>query len=490
MAPNPLFLRISAQKSRTLVGEGIVLDVHHEVSADLDMETVELNSHRTRIFVTEEASGTQRVLSGTDHVACHRPPPLMPVGRSFRAPAGSSWTSQLELWLYTRPLPCGAYRVEIAYQHGTGVEDVVRSNAVAIEVARAEAAAEHRWFGGSESRDRLGALRVCRDGEDTRWLHDVALAYDPGVLESSFDLAMPAVVYSTAPRLAHLNDIAAFHFERWVAWTEDAGVGWVQIHGHGRLSEPARVAHGLAGARLVDPPLQLRAGGLRSVVLGCDNTGASALALIDVAAGGVECQRIPLGQEAPHAAVACWGMDETAVVFLGTAHDGGALILQSCQLPAGTQQEILRVRGQLLKLQLDQWMGNGYLHALVCEPGIDEKTGRELQSLVVWSVGIDGKVHSRPERRVYWSGDPMPRDAAWDAVPLVVGRGLALLVRIAADWRVLTPDGAFTVAGPPAADGAAPRLAATPSHGIFVLTQDPGRGPLAWPVGPPIGATP
>ena len=48
----PLALELRARKPVTVAGEGIVLDLDHQIFADLQMETVELNETRTKIRVT------------------------------------------------------------------------------------------------------------------------------------------------------------------------------------------------------------------------------------------------------------------------------------------------------------------------------------------------------------------------------------------------------------------------------------------------------
>jgi len=61
MAEAPLTLRLAARKPRIVVGEGIVLDVAHEVRAELEMETVDLNRDRTEVLEIGRASCRERV---------------------------------------------------------------------------------------------------------------------------------------------------------------------------------------------------------------------------------------------------------------------------------------------------------------------------------------------------------------------------------------------------------------------------------------------
>src|SRR3981189_3235936 len=106
----PIALRLAARKTRTLAGEGIVLDLALEVRTELEMETVELNRGRTEVLGSALDGGQygNRVLTGEDFMVLHRHPPLEPVGTRFVAPAGSAWTVQLELFSYARPPPAGA----------------------------------------------------------------------------------------------------------------------------------------------------------------------------------------------------------------------------------------------------------------------------------------------------------------------------------------------------------------------------------------------
>src|SRR5579871_4947744 len=104
----PIELRLSSRKPRTIAGEGITLDIAHQVLADLDMETVELNRNRTSIRIVS-LSGDSPVLTltGANHIALHRVHPFSQIGRAFHAPAGSAWISELALLNYTQPLPAG-----------------------------------------------------------------------------------------------------------------------------------------------------------------------------------------------------------------------------------------------------------------------------------------------------------------------------------------------------------------------------------------------
>src|SRR5262245_56634749 len=113
----PLVLKLSLHKGRFLVGEAVGIDVVVESIADVEMETVELNANRTEIRITD-GNGQTRVLTGQDYANLHIHPQLQDIGRRFRVTSGKPFNSMLDLFLYTRPLAPGHYRVEISYRYG------------------------------------------------------------------------------------------------------------------------------------------------------------------------------------------------------------------------------------------------------------------------------------------------------------------------------------------------------------------------------------
>src|SRR4051812_26748657 len=223
MAEAPLTLRLAARKPRTVVGEGIILDVVHEVQSELEMETVDLNRSRTEVFVSALDQGEygNRVLTGEDYMVLHRHPPLIPVGTRFVAPAGSAWTVQLDLCKYARPLSAGKYRIELAYRFGPGQAEIVHSNAVTVEVTPVELRElEYRWLGGADARERLSSIWVVDSPDGPRWVYESATPHDPGVVETAADLELTGIAPVGPVRLAHLNDIAPLHWERFACWRD------------------------------------------------------------------------------------------------------------------------------------------------------------------------------------------------------------------------------------------------------------------------------
>src|SRR4051794_32069897 len=125
----PLTLSITARKPAYLAGEGILLDIEHAVAVALDMETVELNRNRTSVVITKVDSPDRvEILTGVDHAALHRIPMLQAIGSSFHAPAGSAFSSYLELAAYGRALPAGRYRIALHYRYGETAEETVETN--------------------------------------------------------------------------------------------------------------------------------------------------------------------------------------------------------------------------------------------------------------------------------------------------------------------------------------------------------------------------
>jgi hypothetical protein len=490
----PIALRLAARKTRTLAGEGIVLDLALEVRTELEMETVELNRGRTEVLVSALDGGQygNRVLTGEDYMVLHRHPPLEPVGTRFVAPAGSAWTVQLELFRYARPLPAGRYRIELIYRWGAGENDVVQTNPVTVEVSPAKLLdVQHRWLGGADARDRMSSLWLADGAGGVRWLYQIAKAHDPSVIETAADLDMGRIAPLSPARPAQLNDIAAMHWERFASWREAAGMGWVKVNPYGRSGPIGVVPIGLAEQpppRAVEPALQSRADVLHALRLGADPSGQPALAWIEVQRQGTTRQRLlPLPGRMPLAAVAAWNRSEepvSATLFLVESGDRGMLRLRSTALPAGEQKVLHESKAELVGLEIDQWMGFAWVHLVTRVQEKDPVSGEPVERLEIARWRFDeGAVAEDPGWTVALAPGALAVSELRQMVPLPGGRGLALLFHKPDGWVVVTPDDRVRVSPPsPGAASEQAQLVTSPMGGVFFVFHEPERGFSALPV--------
>ncbi|HEY3840184.1 MAG TPA: hypothetical protein VGL72_26610 [Bryobacteraceae bacterium] len=356
---SPISMQASARKTRTVVGEGILVDLRLSLSTDLDMETVELNRDRTTVQIRrEDAPGDTRILSGKDYIALHHVQPLGQIGRSFHGKAGASWKSELNLFSYTYPLAAGRYRVLVSYRYGSEPSSVAQANEVEIEVAPAKLLyAEFRWFGGATAREELGALWSAEDAGHTRWFYQVSDAADPAAVRSAVELAGP--VPESAPRMAQLNDIVDNHFVRFAVWLVTGRVCWQKIADTGAGGRPNCADVGLqpGGAlHLADPPLQTRDDGLSAVVVGGDK-----LSVVRIGANGqAEHRLVPTGGATAGEAVVVWGQSEQPPQ--GTVYGAVGDQVWKVDLVSG-RRDILWHSPNQVTLMADQWLGQGKVYA-------------------------------------------------------------------------------------------------------------------------------
>jgi hypothetical protein len=460
----PLEIRLAAPRPKTAAGEGIILLVEQRVFRELEMQDVELNRGRSRLYLTrldDEALPTTE-LTGDDYARLHHVGTFEAIGSPFTAPAGSEWSNELHLLRYTYPLPAGRYRVALTYHWGSEEDEIVRTNPVDIDVAPTNLATVcDRWFGGGDPRDELGSLWTTPGG---RWYYQIANRMDPRALRVSVDLNMPPVSYAWPPRLAHVNDIAGVQFDRWALWTEPGRLGWLKLAYIGRTGEPVRVEHGLAADPspiIAEPPLQPRAGGFRAMLAGLDNTGNAAASLIALdGLGNLDHRPISLpGAQPAYAAVAWPASDDLSSAILYTADEAAAQVVRT-DLATG-HHEMLELPGQVMALVVDQWNGTGRVLAVAMR----EETLR----VVAWEFGVGGKADT-----VSMYNLPQGADSLIDAVALASSRDLALLLPGEDYWIVLTEGRVFWVRGAQGAVGP-PRLVAAPS-GLFLVDHLPDRG--------------
>lgn len=398
-----LQLSLAPKKPRFLVGEGIVLQIGHQVQADLDMETVELN--RSRTVITVAGDSTTLRLTGADHAALHRIHPLTEIGRRFHAPAGSAWTSELDLFQYTRPLPVGHYRISLSY-------DSVPTNEVEFEVAAAELLSNsYRWFGESSARDNLASLWTALDGKTPRSFFQTASAKDPGAVLTATDLGL-ALPPNAA--IAQLNDIASFHFERYLVWLDGARLGWMKASDTGRLSEPAWIEHGLGDeAALAAPPLQTRTGEFLAVVANRDTA-----VLCGMSSRSLACRA---GLSSPAVAWHESGDPAASELFFLTPDRRNL-----CRMPlmGSADPSTVELPGEALTLALDQWQGRGKAFAAIR----DEST----LEVIAWDLADRA---AAPRRLSTY--DVIPGDLL-DTAALPDAQDLAMLFSVSDAWSILS----------------------------------------------------
>lgn len=455
----PLTIAIRAKTGRTVVGEPALIEVEQKTTADLTLETVELNRARTRLTLTPvDPPGPAEVLTGADHARLYGVADIEQLGRTFKAPAGSAWKGLLELGQWRRPLAPGRWRLELSYRWGDG-PDALQAGPVDLEVAAAPTLeVAPRWFARRNPRGSLAAVRTVRDGEATRLLYQVSPARDPGLVSVGVDVTgddLVTAVGDAAPRLAHLNAIEDMRYERWMAWVGPEAVGWLQCQKRGRAGGPGRKAHALDATpppRLVDPPLHTADG--RLVVAAIGNAGGKpALTLIEVTPNGEAAAR-QVGLLGPaERAVMVWTAESPPAGWLyrtEPSDDGGARLLRE-PVPGGRPRDLSELgwtADQVVALVADQWCARGGV-ALLSAGAVKDQ--RQPLRCAAWTIGKDDLAAERA-RSV---------DAPFDFVeaqPVPGGLDVVTLGRVAAGWRVVAPHGAATVPLLPGGEPRPPRL--------------------------------
>ncbi|MEM8559065.1 MAG: hypothetical protein AAGG50_14690 [Bacteroidota bacterium] len=458
-------------KDSFLVGEGVVVDLHVEVLADTTLDRLVLNRRRTQVTLTTLACsdphrvGETRTLTGDDYLKLHQINRFKQVGRSFEAPAGSRWTSQLELFLYHRPLMAGRYALALSYQHGDTHADTTQAAPVEFVVTPAQV--RHlacRWFGGRHPRDELEALWTTEANGGARWVYQAASKYDPGAIRVATDLGSDGLDAAGPPRLALLNDIAAMHADRYAVWLRGGDLGWLHLHLRGRLSEPFFVAHGLAAVPapvLLDPPLQKRDGGLTALVYGRDHAGREALSLIeaDTIRGGT-ARLIPLTSPIGRHPSIVWDVEEVApsgaLVYARAAQQGQTDLVHR-SLGSQVETVVATLPGHVERLLVEQWTGRVYVGALTSDRGVWQAWTGTL---------VDGHLTLSGSRTSTAPG------ALRSCALLDGGTGMALLLETPEHLCTvtLTSDRAATSAPIDALLAPPTQLIATPRRGLCIAT--------------------
>ena len=469
----PLEIALAAPAPRALVGASVALELSIRVNADLAMETVELNRSRTRLLLETENSESRIEWSGQNYIGLHQVHPLRNVGSRFHAAAGREWKVALNLFDYTRPLPVGRYRLTLSYRYGETDSETVRTNTVAFEIVPAELlSSTYRWFGGSDAYQTIGSLWTARDENGAaHWFYQTASKDDPGVVDSAADLNEATENWETAPRLAHLNGIADFHFDRYVVWTEAENLCWFRAHSGGRLSETKRIRHGLAAnsAILAESPLHCEAGGCRALLTGQNASGQASAALVAIDADdAARVDALTLDGAVPSFAVVLWKEAQGNIGgILHYAAEGerqirrldlsGASALPAIALPAGARA-----------IAIAQWSAQEILATLV-------QAGREMGVLV---QGRDAPA-SAPVMESSYDLDAItpPLAQALPVISLLAGPQTGLILR-SGDEGVVLVQGEMLRLALGEERPAAPRLFST-KDGYFLIEHDSQRGFVA-----------
>ncbi len=472
----PLRLALTPAAPSFVVGESVVLRIEHTVFEPLAMETVELNRARTRLHLLD-ADGRAVTLTGEDHVRLYRISPLRDVGRTFDAPAGQTWTSDLDVFEYTRSLPAGSYVVWVDYRYGDEETEVVRTNDARFEVVPlAVDSVAPRWFGGDGVRDDLAS--ACASwSPGARWFFRVAARHDAGLVVTSAEVGIVPSA-RTAPSLAHLNDIAAMHFHRVFTWLEDGALGWMPVQPRGRDAGPVSIAHGLAldpPPACAEPALQLRDGGMAALVAGRSVSGAPQLTLLITTGDGASDARVyPTGPTfAGHAAV-LWNQDEAppsgAAFYVEKAAGEDVWHIARLDLRRGATSTLHSLTEEVVALFIDQWLGRGHLFALT-------RKATTLRVLV-WNLDDDEPLMSVRGQVELDRFDP-PVEGPFGAAMWPEGRGLALLFRSATAWVVTSPEGHCAVPFQELPPHTFAGLAVNERRRAWLVIETPDAGPRA-----------
>lgn len=459
-APLDLALRLAAHD--VVVGESVVLRLDVTARADRTMVSPELNRDRTAVDVTDLASGASWTFTGADHVRLHRVPGLEVVGETFDVTAGQRWTAELDLFQYTVAPRAGHYGLRVRYRWGDADDEQVATNAVELRVRPASLRAlGTRWFAMAASRDVLGVLRAVDDGGVPRWFLHTATRHDPNVALHAADVGAPDGARST-PALAQLDDIAAMHFERVIAWARDDGFGWMTAQIRGRVRGPMAVSlPGASGVRLVDPPLQPRAEGVAAVLL-----STAAVAVRVQPDGRAAMHEAPVDASRVTHAVATWGGDEQPTLW---SVEGGA---------------VWRTRFDPAQRSLVGDLGDAVVHGLFAD------TPRGAGS--VFALVSRGTVVDTVAWRTDEDTPAASTVASWDLADLGLSpsqlravatrygaRGLALLLRADDAWVVRAGHGVGRVAVEHVPAEREPSLVVNARDKVFLLAHHAEAGLFA-----------
>lgn len=451
----PLEIRLIANKAAVIVGEQPLLSLSIRILADLDMESVALNRSRTTILI-ESFDGAPAVhLTGQDHIRFHGIHPLTEIGSRFHAEGGSEWTEPLNLLLYGSGLAAGRYRICLSYRFGQEDSDTANAGPVAVEVVPANHLSNaYRWYGGADAYTELANLwRAEADGK-IRWIYQFASRKNPAAVLSAVDVSIPPTVAPFTPVLAHLNEIADFQFERAALWVESSDLGLVFLHKEGRNREPVSYPHGLIGARVVEPPLQVGAGDVFVVLSGVNTKGAACAVLIHVTPEGAR-ERIEIAlPEIPDFAVVAWSLSTPAtesLLYWGR-RDESKMQVTPLRLPP--RAAAVTVSGELRSVAIEQWLGAGGVTALLADAAKFQSA--RFPILAAPSVSAVPLLDSGTDGPVELLG----------FLPIPKAEASAVLLRDSNGWLAAGKE--VYRAAPDEEEGTHPHLLATPNGGLWL----------------------
>jgi hypothetical protein len=463
----PLDLRLSARHPRTLVGEGILFDLAVRVAAALEMDTPELNRDRTSIHI-QSAGGKTRTLTGADYMRLHHVHPLSQVGQMMPVAAGQQWTVEVNLFHYTTALPAGSYAVSLAYRYGKTAAESVSTNAVNIEVAPAKlSSVSYRWLGGAQPRETLASVWAAADGAQEQWFYQIANRRNPAAVETAVRIGQPARHPGAKPMVAHLNDIQSMHFKKFVVWEQDGEFGAIQVHTAGRAGEARFLKHGLqAGARLVDPPLQLHHGGLLALLTGLRPDGTPGCSLVSLPEAGAGDAKVSPITAVPEEAAVLWPADER-VPGLFLRLPGGHVTR------AGAKANDLFAGRVIDHIALSQWMGTGTF------TGIFHEGGR----ILTFSIDSQKAADTLQARTSYEVAKLPAQPGRFISSAFREPGGVTLLFEAPTGWIVLDGGQAYALPRLPGVD--APPILIPAGKALYMVQHHPERGFVSQLIGTP-----
>lgn len=461
MAAPPLEMKLHISKSRWLCGEGVIFEVWHRALAALEMEPVSLNDEATRIEILGPGAEDRQILTGQSHRDLHQPDPMEALAQPFRVAAGQSWISDVELLHYTRPLRPGHYRARLSYQCG-GPGETVDAGEVAFAVA--PVTLEHwapRLMNGAEPKSQLEVFWTAREGGRRHGFYQGSSEEPSAPLFSSLlDLEL---AWTTPPVLAEIDDIAAFHFERWLLWIEGGQLHLQSIHKRGAIVPRISWLHGLDAEpppRIANPPRQMRDGRVAALLLGARDGSTVALRAVfspaEAAIPAVEA--LHLGESDIHGGVVLW--NEAELEHSTLIWQDGAQRLVWTPLTGEPASLLCAGLGDVVQLVQSQGQGRGQVMAVLRREGFPNPGARGDQ-ILSWSRPDATEIGAYHALEAQERG-PMAAAAAPD------GEDLFLLYRNGLAWCVRDRHGATYAS----ADGALPLMVATPEAGLELLSME------------------
>ncbi len=439
-----------------------MLPIEAVATRAVELEDPGLNDGRTSIELRRVGDPDPRILTGSDHRALHGSSADRPLATAEPLAAGECRHGHLRLLDYAPPLAPGRYEVRLAYRCGPGRDDVVRSSRVEFQVVCARGdRAVYRWFRSTEPRETLEAVRLVHVEGAPCLLYQVSHAAKPAVLRRSVRVSVEGLDRGIHPRPARLAALGSRHAHRILVWLDGEHVLGLRVGSRSVDRKPSRALHGLEPltARLVDPPLHLRArgGGHLVVTTGLrDGAPTAGLHRVD-STGHTETRHLGLS-ELPKVHAVSWGADEA--IGEGSLWWARDECLRRTDLVTGRQEDVWKAPESLTDLVVDPECANVY--AVLGEVSL--KVYRFALAAVEVGPLLLGELE-------------VPAGSTIEqVVPLAAGEGVALLVSSGEGWWVIAPG--LREAVPPTEDDSPPP-ALVAGRGGVVLIEGCGSGYLA-----------